>query len=101
MRGGQLLVGGAHPGSRAHLAPSGRSQYTGVLRPDGEIGRRNGLKIRWPKGHAGSTPARGTTLASFTAPNVQAPAHTRCRLARGGHAIRIAAAARTRSFPPF
>lgn len=29
-------------------------------RPDGEIGRHTGLKIRRPKGCAGSTPARGT-----------------------------------------
>jgi hypothetical protein len=28
--------------------------------PDGEIGRHTGLKIRRPKGCAGSTPARGT-----------------------------------------
>ncbi len=26
------------------------------------MGRRYGLKIRWPQGHAGSSPARGTTL---------------------------------------
>ena len=28
----------------------------------GEIGRRNGLKIRWPQGRAGSIPAESTTL---------------------------------------
>ena len=28
----------------------------------GEIGRRNGLKIRWPQGRAGSIPAESTIL---------------------------------------
>lgn len=27
----------------------------------GEIGRRNGLKIRWPQGRAGSIPAESTS----------------------------------------
>src|SRR4051812_47138503 len=31
--------------------------------PGGGIGRRNGLKIRRPQGHAGSSPARGTRHA--------------------------------------
>ena len=39
----------------------------GIRRPDGEIGRHCGLKIRrFPeKGRAGSTPARGTTKSLF------------------------------------
>jgi hypothetical protein len=30
------------------------------IRRSGEIGRRTGLKIQRPRGHAGSTPASGT-----------------------------------------
>ena len=30
------------------------------MRPGGGTGRRYGLKIRWPKGRAGSSPAPGT-----------------------------------------
>ena len=33
--------------------------------PDGETGRRIGLKIRRPRGHAGSIPAPGTTCTAF------------------------------------
>ena len=32
------------------------------FRPDGEIGRRKGLKIPRPLGRAGSTPAPGTSF---------------------------------------
>ena len=31
-----------------------------IVRPDGGIGRRAGLKHQWPQGCAGSTPAPGT-----------------------------------------
>ena len=31
-----------------------------LQRPDGEIGRRSGLKIRRPQGHRGSSPLPGT-----------------------------------------
>ena len=31
-----------------------------IFRPDGEIGRRSGLKIRRPKGRGGSSPPPGT-----------------------------------------
>ena len=33
------------------------------FRPDGEIGRRKGLKIPRPLGRAGSTPAPGTNIS--------------------------------------
>jgi hypothetical protein len=32
--------------------------------PGGGIGRRSGLKIRWPQGRAGSSPAPGTIVRS-------------------------------------
>ena len=35
--------------------------------PGGEIGRRSGLKIRRPQGHAGSSPAPGTNIMFFVA----------------------------------
>ena len=34
--------------------------------PGGEIGRRNGLKIRWTQVRAGSSPALGTTFGIDT-----------------------------------
>ena len=40
-----------------------RSLIMGIERcPDGEIGRRKGLKIPRPQGHAGSIPAPGTSI---------------------------------------
>ena len=42
-------------------------------RPDGEIGRHTGLKIRRPKGCAGSTPARGTIQNQALAEQSEAP----------------------------
>jgi hypothetical protein len=42
-------------------------------RPDGEIGRHTGLKIRRPKGCAGSTPARGTIQNQALAEQSGAP----------------------------
>ena len=38
-----------------------------LLRLDGGIGRRAGLKHPFPRGSAGSTPALGTTNPSFAA----------------------------------
>src|SRR6185312_14037030 len=38
-------------------------QFAERLRPDGGTGRRMGLKIPGPQGHAGSNPAPGTTSA--------------------------------------
>lgn len=46
------------PGRRRRVVSYCRSRGPG---PDGEIGRRIGLKIRRPQGHAGSSPAPGTT----------------------------------------
>ncbi len=58
----------ACPGRDVYIPPSCRTgspdigllSRTQCYRPDGEIGRHTGLKIRRPKGCAGSTPARGT-----------------------------------------
>ena len=44
---------------------------THVPSPGGGIGRRNGLKIRRPQGHAGSIPARGTNFRPHLMLSVQ------------------------------
>jgi hypothetical protein len=36
------------------------------IRPDGETGRRKGLKIPRPQGYAGSIPAPGTNRSRLT-----------------------------------
>ena len=36
-----------------------------VVDPDGETGRRGGLKSPCPQGHAGSSPASGMTYGTF------------------------------------
>jgi hypothetical protein len=46
----------------APLAP--RVQRLAHIRPDGETGRRKGLKIPRPQGYAGSIPALGTNKYS-------------------------------------
>ena len=45
--------------------PAGGSRLTSrrLASPRGEIGRRNGLKIRFPTGSGGSSPPAGTNLA--------------------------------------
>ena len=41
-----------------------KTPYWAIARPSGEIGRRTGLKILWPQGRAGSTPASGTNVSA-------------------------------------
>ncbi len=45
----------------ASVAPFGATLRSSHIRPDGGIGRRDGLKIRYPKGCVGSSPTPGTT----------------------------------------
>ncbi len=51
---------------RDSSVPGRMSNWEGLVHwqrsPGGEIGRRNGLKIRYPQGCAGSIPAPGTNL---------------------------------------
>ena len=47
--------------SRGRRFDSDPSLQSTFLSPGGGIGRRYGLKIRCPKGRAGSSPAPGTT----------------------------------------
>ena len=49
--------------SRGRRFDSDPSLQSTFLSPGGGIGRRYGLKIRCPKGRAGSSPAPGTTIS--------------------------------------
>ncbi len=48
--------------SRVRRFDSDPSLHFLISGPGGGIGRRSGLKIRWPQGRAGSSPALGTTI---------------------------------------
>ena len=50
--------------SRGRRFDSDPSLQSTFLSPGGGIGRRYGLKIRCPKGRAGSSPAPGTTISN-------------------------------------
>ena len=62
----KAVDGGSIPPSASILSSTSRKSLCRILRarfcPDGEIGRRKGLKIPRPHGHVGSIPTPGTTL---------------------------------------
>ena len=62
---------------RRNGAVSQSAEVCPFLCPDGEIGRRSGLKIRRPQGHRGSSPLPGTNKTNDLDENG--------RLAEGGH----------------
>ena len=80
LRHGRSIVAGraptrsaGFPGRRRRVVSYCCSRGPG---PDGEIGRRIGLKIRRPQGHAGSSPAPGTTTR-FPIPGTPSRLHAR------------------------
>ena len=67
-RVGQLTQAGAKRGkARSKVL---RHQLPLQQCPDGEIGRRSGLKIRRPQGRGGSSPPLGTKIKSIALANL-------------------------------